>query len=154
MTDPQQPIDFNHLVGQNIAAARKAAGLSQAEVASELSMRGLPFQQQTVLKVEKGSRPLRLEEAVVLADLLGVEVNDLLRTDEGELAAAMERVMVARAHLSRLAAEAAVIQSQISKYQDELDSALEQAALMQARRMRERFAEKIHEVAADTQDEG
>lgn len=61
-------------VGANIRKAREALGLSQAQVAKHV---GLGFQQQTIVKIEKGDRPLRLSEAVRVAKVLGVEVPDL-----------------------------------------------------------------------------
>ena len=44
--------DFNERVGSNVQRFRKAAGMSQADLAHALSQRGASFQQQTVLKVE------------------------------------------------------------------------------------------------------
>lgn len=69
--------DFNGAVGQNLQLLRKAAGLSQADLAEHLSARGYPFAQQTVLKVEKGTRPLKLDEAAQIADVVGVTISDL-----------------------------------------------------------------------------
>jgi transcriptional regulator with XRE-family HTH domain len=71
------PIDFNQRVGANLQLHRKAKGYSQSDLAGLLEQRGLPFQQQTILKIEKGARPLRLEEAVVIADILGIELSSL-----------------------------------------------------------------------------
>jgi transcriptional regulator with XRE-family HTH domain len=65
-------------VGENIRRLRAARGFSQAELARYL---GEPYRQQTVLKVEKGTRPLKLSEAVKIAEVLAVEVKDLYRSD-------------------------------------------------------------------------
>jgi transcriptional regulator with XRE-family HTH domain len=64
-------------VGANLQLHRRAKGYSQSDLAGLLEQRGLPFQQQTILKIEKGARPLRLEEAVVIADILGIELSSL-----------------------------------------------------------------------------
>jgi transcriptional regulator with XRE-family HTH domain len=70
----QQPSTaFNQQVGANIRTHRRSRGMSQTELAHELALRGMPFQQQTILKVEKGSRPLRFEEADAIARILGVK---------------------------------------------------------------------------------
>jgi len=66
---------LDELVGANIRQLRTAAGLSQGELASRL---GESYRQQTLLKIEKGSRPLRLTEAAVLAKVLGTTVDALL----------------------------------------------------------------------------
>jgi transcriptional regulator with XRE-family HTH domain len=91
-------MDFNGIVGANIAAARKARRWSQADLASALERRGISFQQQTVLKVEKGSRPLKLEEAVIIADELGIVMDDLVTIFREELEA-RTKVVEARAQL-------------------------------------------------------
>ena len=77
MTYRWSSTDFNEQVGQRVQQFRKAAGLSQGGLAAELTARGISFQQQTVLKVEKGSRPLKLDEAFVMASVLDVAVADL-----------------------------------------------------------------------------
>lgn len=76
------PREFDRHVGRNLQLLRKAAGLSQAELAARLADRGLHFQQPTVLKVERGSRPLKFEEAFAAAQILGVRVADLFGSEE------------------------------------------------------------------------
>jgi transcriptional regulator with XRE-family HTH domain len=82
----QSPIDFNRRVGENLQRIRKAAGWSQADLADRLSARGLSFQQPTILKVEKGSRPLKLEEACAIAEELEVTVASLSQLIDDEQA--------------------------------------------------------------------
>lgn len=77
--------------------------LSQADLAQQLTDRGLAFQQQTVLKVEKGSRPLRLEEAVQIADVLETDLGHLLERSPEEAKAA--ELMLDLARLARRSAE-------------------------------------------------
>jgi transcriptional regulator with XRE-family HTH domain len=76
--------DFNELVGASVQRFRKARGMSQADLARELSRLGLPFQQQTVLKVEKGTRPLKFEEAYAIAVMLGVDPAALVENADDE----------------------------------------------------------------------
>lgn len=46
--------------------------MTQADLAEAMSKRGWAFHQQTVLKVEKGTRPLKLAEALSVAEILYV----------------------------------------------------------------------------------
>jgi transcriptional regulator with XRE-family HTH domain len=71
----------NHArVGQRLAAARRAAGLSQTDVGHRL---GVP--QSRVAKLETGDRRLMYIEAFLYADLYGVsiEVFQPNLTDQG-----------------------------------------------------------------------
>jgi hypothetical protein len=79
--------------------------MSQSELAHELALRGMPFQQQTILKVEKGARPLRLEEADAIARILGVK--DLTMpplTDLLDLSGSMRQLRDAEDRIQRLEA--------------------------------------------------
>lgn len=67
---------------------REARRMSQSELARELRARGVSFHQQTVQKVEVGERALRLDEAYVIADLLGTDLETMTtagRASEQEL---------------------------------------------------------------------
>jgi DNA-binding XRE family transcriptional regulator len=68
------------MVGANIKRCREQLGLSQAQVAKHV---GFGFQQQTIVKIEKGDRPLKLSEAVRVAAVLSVEVADLYESRRG-----------------------------------------------------------------------
>jgi transcriptional regulator with XRE-family HTH domain len=91
--DQPESIDFNARVGANIKRLRAAAGLSQADLAHQLTERGFPFQQQTILKVEKGIRPLKLEEAQEIAEILRTNTAQLSEHwQNGEIAAALAQL--------------------------------------------------------------
>ena len=47
--------DFNQRVGANIQRLRKEKGMSQADLARELTARGYSFQHQGILKIERAS---------------------------------------------------------------------------------------------------
>ena len=79
--------------GENIRRLREQLGYSQAELARRV---GGGFQQQTIVKIEKGARPLRLAEAVAVADALSVDVSDLYRTGRGYVAQLAGMVQRAR----------------------------------------------------------
>jgi transcriptional regulator with XRE-family HTH domain len=83
-----EPTDFNQRVAANIRRFRKAAAMSQAELAHELTAHGFSWVQQTVVRVENGSQPLKLEEAVAVGKALGVDVSVLSQSAENEEIAA------------------------------------------------------------------
>lgn len=68
---------FDKRVGAAIQELRKSRGMTQATLAEEVTARGVAWRQQTVLKVEKGQRPLRLQEADAVARALAVDVDVL-----------------------------------------------------------------------------
>jgi hypothetical protein len=53
--------------------------MSQAELGRALGRHGFPMEQQTVLTIERGSRPLKWEEGHAIAEVLGVEPESLTR---------------------------------------------------------------------------
>lgn len=65
------------LAGQ-VRAIREKLGMTQAEVAREMSARGLVMRQSTIAKIEAAQRPVRVNEAVMLAAILRATVDDLL----------------------------------------------------------------------------
>lgn len=68
---------FDKRVGRRIINSRDVAGLSQIDVAEKLRARGVPWSQAILSKVERGDRPLRFEEALVLAQVLGLPLEEL-----------------------------------------------------------------------------
>lgn len=86
-------VDFDKLVGSNIQRYRAAKGMSQSDLAEQLSAwSGEHVHQQTIQKIEKGTRALRYTEAVPLCALLDVELQDLaVGEPEAKLAAAAMR---------------------------------------------------------------
>lgn len=69
MSSPQE---MDERIAENVRRFRTAAGLSQAQLAEALSEYGYTFQQQTILKIEKGDRPLKFAEALAIAHALRV----------------------------------------------------------------------------------
>ena len=68
-------------IGAAIQGLRERAGLTQVRLAEVMAARGHPWHQQTVVKTEKGLRPVRLTEACDLAVVLHVEVAALAGLD-------------------------------------------------------------------------
>ncbi|NJM82906.1 MAG: helix-turn-helix transcriptional regulator [Tabrizicola sp.] len=65
---------------QALIDARKAAGLTQAELAARLQCH-----QSFVARVESGQRRIDVVELVVLARALGADVGEILRLVEGQI---------------------------------------------------------------------
>lgn len=58
---------------ENATRARKALGMSQTALAKKVAAKGLPFHQPTIQRIEAGERPVRLNEAVAIAQVLMME---------------------------------------------------------------------------------
>lgn len=70
-------------IGQNLKRYRNAAGLSQSQLALQLLQAGFEgIHPQTVLKIERGERPLRLTEARIVAEVFDIPLNYLYETSE------------------------------------------------------------------------
>ncbi|MBN7559489.1 helix-turn-helix domain-containing protein [Mycobacteroides abscessus] len=70
--------DFDRRVGANVARYRKATGFSQADLAAAISTPGEGVHQQTILKIEKGTRPLKFSEADKIAHVLRISPAQLM----------------------------------------------------------------------------
>ncbi len=64
---------------------REAAGWTQTDLARKLKVRGLPFHQQTIQRIEKGERAVRLDEAFVIAEVFDVSLDAMLTHFEGPM---------------------------------------------------------------------
>lgn len=122
---------FDQAVGTRIRELRMARGLSQSDLASELSADGFQFRQQTVLKIEKGLRPLKLDEALAIAGVLGVQEGILWERDrpiatDSWVIAAIQRVVEEWEELTnsvdRLADAVGILQSRSEMAGSSLDS--------------------------------
>lgn len=94
---------FDEHVGKNIRELRESIGLSQAGLAAEIMERiaeGAPsttvFRQQTIDKIERGLRPIKLHEGLVIASALDCDMEVLCETEE----ATFDRALVVRGHIS------------------------------------------------------
>lgn len=96
----------NAEVGERVHLARERSGRPQRTIATSMEMQGHPWQQNTLTRVEAGARPLRLVEAVTLADILGVSVDYLLgagQAQPSQAAAIRELTMLADYAAKRIA---------------------------------------------------
>jgi transcriptional regulator with XRE-family HTH domain len=108
----QPPTNVNKRLGENIQRLRKAKGLSQADLARELTARGFPFQHQGILKLEGGTRPLRFAEGLAIAEIF--DVNPAMLSDPPAVVAALV------AQLYHVLSEMARIASLIAEQEENL----------------------------------
>ena len=64
--------------GENIRRIREQAKLSQEKLAALLQLKGLPLNQKAISRIETGDRVIADFELMLLAQVLGVSINDLL----------------------------------------------------------------------------
>ncbi|MFD7645621.1 helix-turn-helix domain-containing protein [Kitasatospora sp. NPDC059795] len=67
-----KPLEGEALVAHNLKVLRKAARLSQEDVAERMTRLGFKFHQTQVAKIENGTRPVRFDEVIGLAKALSV----------------------------------------------------------------------------------
>ncbi|UGQ14330.1 helix-turn-helix domain-containing protein [Yinghuangia sp. ASG 101] len=72
MTDSDGRVSAEALVAHNLRHLRKAMHLSQEHIADAMTERGFKMHQTQVAKIENGSRPIRLDEAMAIADILSI----------------------------------------------------------------------------------
>ncbi len=97
---PESPIrSVNEVVSRVIKQRRARLDLSQTELARRMRSQGFNWHQATVNRTEAGERPLRLDEALAIAALLGLPMGDLYADLEagngGETAVRSEEVFSA-----------------------------------------------------------
>src|SRR5690242_8174997 len=68
-------------IGEHIRQLRVEKGMSQTALAQAMTDFGYPMQQQTILKIEKGSRALKLAEAIAMAGALNQTVTAMVPLD-------------------------------------------------------------------------
>lgn len=67
-----KPLEGEALVAHNLKVLRKAARLSQEDVAERMNRLGFKLHQTQIAKIENGTRPVRFDEVVGLAKALSV----------------------------------------------------------------------------------
>lgn len=79
MQNPSRPsVTIEEQVGDQIATLRQMRELTQRQLATLLTERGLPVDASAISRIEKGQRALRLSEALVLAEAFGVDLSFLV----------------------------------------------------------------------------
>jgi transcriptional regulator with XRE-family HTH domain len=79
ITDEERRPSPGEVFGRQVRDARRAHGWSQTALAQRLTAAGVPLNQGGVSRTEEGKRPVSLDEAVVIARILGVDLPQTLR---------------------------------------------------------------------------
>ena len=99
-TDDDDPYAFRDIVQpweknfrEQMVLLRKSKGINQTQLAKRLSSaHHLPFHQQTVQRIEAGDRPVRLNEAVLIARELGSSITTMMAAAPPDTRKAMHAV--------------------------------------------------------------
>lgn len=67
-----------NVAGENIRILREQAKLSQEKLAARLQLKGLPLNQKAISRIESGDRVIADFELMLLSQVLGVCICDLL----------------------------------------------------------------------------
>ena len=94
---PALPDDTEQRFAANLRLLRERQGISQVKIAQEMAVRGWPWRQQTVTRLENGQRMIRFGEATALAEILHTPLERFSRpvSDASEV----EKIRVAGARL-------------------------------------------------------
>lgn len=81
---------------RNLREWRNERGMSQEELARQMAELGFPFHQGTIYKIETGARRVRLDEATVLAKVLGLDLDMLTAEPDKQRTARLLSMAVAK----------------------------------------------------------
>lgn len=105
--------------GRRVKELRKAAGLTQAELAERLGRWGKSYHQTTVAKLEAGTRPTNLDELMPLAVALGVSQREFF-DDPSPADRAEHKVREAEQDLLEIHSELMSAFARVKQLQNEL----------------------------------
>lgn len=92
----EQVVPWERNFRDQMIRLRRERGLTQTDLARRLAVWGLPFHQQTVQRVENGQRPVRLNEAKLIARELDVDLDTMTSTATANGRAMLQAVDEAR----------------------------------------------------------
>jgi transcriptional regulator with XRE-family HTH domain len=144
------PADFNEHVGANLKRIRKTAGWSQEDLAMKLAEYGLPLPQQTIVRIEQGSRPLKLEEGLAVADILGVSVKSLAQKFDNEKVAAAA-AQIQRCNISIARTEQGIVEIREKAIQNEKDA---YAFIERVNAVKQEAEQQLRDAGATQDDDG
>ena len=113
--------DLESVLAGRLRDLRTTSGLTQSQMATAMSARGLSMVQSTIANIEAGHRPVRLNEAAALAAILGVDLAELVtdRSTDTE-----------REHLHRVRVEAQLAVRSLEREAAERHKLLEEAQVL------------------------
>lgn len=78
--------------GRRLSYLRGEAGLTQQQLADVMRERGLKMHRSTIGKIEAGERVVSIGEAAQFAQVLGIDLRELINVGRGRLVTAQLRV--------------------------------------------------------------
>ena len=103
---------FNKQFGEVVREIRESKEWSQRQFADALEQAGLKLDPSAITRIERGTREVKLREAVTMASVLGVDVSRLLQWNDEpavrmstKFILGLRRVNLARSELARMVAD-------------------------------------------------
>ncbi|MDX3497228.1 helix-turn-helix domain-containing protein [Streptomyces turgidiscabies] len=129
--DPQPPHDPERVIGREMRRIRERMGLTQLEVAERMLKNGFRFHQTQIAKMERGERPIRVNEWIAIATALGTTVQDMLASEIGASIGESPEKPLSLAELER---ERDAVHQRLRAAEDELARARTHATATRAAR--------------------
>lgn len=88
---------------QHVKLRRELLELTQTDLAKQMKRKGFAFHQQTIQRIENGDRPIRLDEAFMLAEILQSRISTMTSPPDaglGSLVYAIDRLRHESAQMS------------------------------------------------------
>lgn len=89
-------VEWDRRMAARLREVREAAGMTRPEFAAVMSEHGVPWSKETLWKRENGAGPLRLSEAVAVARVAGISVDELVGVAPAGEASARLRLLEVR----------------------------------------------------------
>lgn len=86
---------WEHNFRQHVKLRRELLEMTQTDLAKQMKRRGFAFHQQTIQRIESGDRPIRLDEAFMLAEILQSRLSTMTSSPDaglGDLVYAIDRL--------------------------------------------------------------
>ncbi len=120
---------------ERMTRMREGLGMTQTDLARSLKAFGLPFHQQTIQRIESGERPIRLNEANLIAETLNADLFTMM-ADMGKPESLRFNLKLAGERLTEKVAEAIEDISEhledLERFHDDVEHAWERYVSTQA----------------------
>lgn len=111
-SNPLTPWEANFV--SEMRRLRENKGLTQTDLARLVKGYGLPFHQQTVARIELGTRPVRLDEAFVIAQALDARLETMVSTEAPDVRSLRSAVDRMRREASN--ADTSIVETVLHEY--------------------------------------
>lgn len=139
--DLHPPLDTELVIGREMRRIRERLGITQQELAERMIKNGFRFHQTQVAKMERGERPIRVNEWIAIATALGMAPLDML---SAAISANVSKSKGSSQTIAELEREKVAIERRIDVSGQVMDAAAHEAAA--ARRAKEAAESTLREV--------